>query len=541
MQLKMKLHTITIVFLAMVSALPFSQAKAGSAQPSNDGILKFGVHVSAIGKLDPHFAAGSQDRAFADMVFNGLLRYEPGNAPKIEPDLAKKMPEFKLIEGKQVWTVFLRKGVMFQAGPMTDAYELTAEDVVFSLNKSKNKKFCAYAGGYADMNVKKIDRYTVQITLEKPVSPILFFPKIANYGGGFIVSKKAIQTMGYDGFKQHPVGTGPFAFEKQEKKKYLLLKAHEQYFRGKPLLNGVQMQFVPDINDRKKLFENGKLDIITGSGQKGWVESIQDKKTMIVDSHGVGEVAIIHFNTQAKPLDDIRVRQAIACSLSRQDFLDTINPQFAGSVYSPVPAQFLPGGLSLEDVRVLNLEYPQDIDKARQLLKEAGYPNGFTLNLVSSEKRVYQTYYKTLKQQLAKINIICNIKTVSHSSMHKQIRQNPKPIVVYPAWRPNADAYLTRFFHSDSIVVTGKRPDTNFSHYTKIDKLIEAARLEINPEAQINLWTQAQIRILNDMVAYPVMYTKQLYIRKKFVAYGHILVSTMALYPQFTEKTNLKR
>ncbi len=255
----------------------------------------------------------------------------------------------------------------------------------------------------------------------------------------------------------------------------------------------------------------------------------------------MGEIATIHFNTRIKPLDDIRVRQAIAFCLSRQAFLNTTIPQISGSVYSPVPKQFLPGGLSRQDVRTLNLEYPQNMDKARQLLKQAGYPNGFTLDLVSSEKRVYRNYYEELKNQLAKINIICNVKIVTHSSMHKQIRQTPMPIVIYPAWRPNADAYLTRFFHSDSIVVTGKRPDTNFSHYDKIDKLIEVARLEVNPEKQINLWEQAQIRILHDMVAYPVIFTKQLYIRKKYVDYGHTLILTMALYPQFTEKTNLNK
>jgi len=494
-----------------------------------------------MGKLDPHFAAGSQDRAFADMVFNGLLRYVPGNAPSIEPDLAREIPEFKLIGGKQVWTVLLRKGVMFHAGPKTDAYELTADDVVFSLNKSKDKKFCAYAGGYADMTVKKIDPYRIQIILDNPISPILFFPKITDYGGGFIVSKKAIESMGYDAFTQHPIGTGPFAFAQYEKGKHLSLKAHSNYFRGHPLLDGVQIHFFPDFNDREKAFKKGKLDVITGSAKKGWLSSIKNEKNIIIDAHGMGEIATIHFNTRIKPLDDIRVRQAIAFCLSRQAFLNTTIPQISGSVYSPVPKQFLPGGLSRQDVRTLNLEYPQNMDKARQLLKQAGYPNGFTLDLVSSEKRVYRNYYEELKNQLAKINIICNVKIVTHSSMHKQIRQNPMPIVIYPAWRPNADAYLTRFFHSDSIVVTGKRPDTNFSHYDKIDKLIEVARLEVNPEKQINLWEQAQIRILHDMVAYPVIFTKQLYIRKKYVDYGHTLILTMALYPQFTEKTNLNK
>ena len=537
----MKNTSILILFLFIVMFFIFSSVDADSIESSNSRILKFGVHVSAMGKLDPHFAAGSQDRTFADMAFNGLLRYVPGNAPRIEPDLAREIPEFKLIDGKQVWTVLLRKGIMFHAGPKTDAYELTADDVVFSLNKSQNKKFCAYAGDYTGMSFKKIDPYRVQIILDKPISSILFFPKISDYGGGFIVSKKAIEIMGYDDFAQYPIGTGPFAFAQYEKEKHLLLKAHTSYFRGCPLLDGVAIHFIPDIKNREKEFKKGKLDIITGSAQKGWLSSIENEKNVIIDAHGMGEVATIHFNTHTKPLDDIRVRQAIAFCLSRQAFLDTTISKISGNVYSPVPEQFLPGGLSQQDVRTLNLEYPPNLDKSRQLLKEAGLANGFTLNLVSSEKRIYRNLYNTLKKQLAKINITCNVKMVAHSSMHKQIRQNPKAIVIYPAWRPNADAYLTRFFHSDSVVVIGKKPDTNFSHYDKIDKLIEVARLEIDPEKQVNLWEQAQIRILHDMAAYPVMFIKQLYIRKNYVDYGHTLVSNMALYPQFTEKTNMNK
>ncbi|MGA6927031.1 MAG: hypothetical protein WBY88_15180, partial [Desulfosarcina sp.] len=74
----------------------------------------------------------------------------------------------------------------------------------------------------------------------------------------------------------------------------------------------------------------------------------------------------------------------------------------------------------------------------------------------------------------------------------------------------------------------------------KVDGLIEAARLEIDPERQIRLWIQAQIRILDDMAAFPIMTTSQCYARRSVVDYGHPLISTMALYPQFTEKTRLK-
>jgi peptide/nickel transport system substrate-binding protein len=502
-------------------------------------VLRFGVHVSGMGHLDPHFAAGSQDRALADMVFNGLLRYQPGNAPKIEPDLAAAIPEFQMAAGRQVWTVKLRRGVMFHPGPETPAYEMTAQDVAGSLKKSADSRFCAYAGEYVGMSFIAVDRYTVQITLEKPLSPILFLPKLTNYAGGFIVSQRAIEKMGYEKFKNHPVGTGPFVFKSYRPGEKLTLTANAHYFRGRPKLDGVEIFFLPDLHTREAALEAGELDVITGSGEKGWPEMMEHQKGIIIDAHGVGEVATIYFNTEMKPLNDIRVRKAMAYALNRREFLDTVSQRIGGAVYSPVPDRFLPGGLTDQEVHAIGLAYDTDLEKARHLLLEAGYPDGFALNLVTSEKRLYRTYYAVLRKQLGRIGIVCHVKTVSHSQMHKQIRHTPMPIVIYVAWRPNADIYLSSFFSSDAVVMTGAHADTNFSHYRKIDRLIEAARLEIDPTKQINLWKQAQIRILDDMAAYPIMYTIQCYARRANVDYGHPLVSTMALYPQFTEQTRL--
>lgn len=114
----MKIESLTSMLLPVLfffgplihSAIP---ASTGDRSANTQKILRFGAHVSEMGNLDPHFAAGSQDRAMADMVFNGLLRYQPGEAPKIEPDLAEQIPEFEMIGGQQVWTVKLRKGVLF--------------------------------------------------------------------------------------------------------------------------------------------------------------------------------------------------------------------------------------------------------------------------------------------------------------------------------------------------------------------------------------------------------------------------------------------
>ena len=252
-----------------ILAVSEKEKKSGAKTGDRTGkILRFAVHVSKMGKMDPHFAAGSQDRTFADMVFNGLLRYKPGNAPSIEPDLAAEMPMLKTINGSQVWTIPLRKGVMFHPGPKTPSYEFTADDVVFSFTKAADPKRSAYAGDYDGIRVNKIDRYTVEFILANPLSSILFFPKITNYNGGFVVSQKALETMGYDNYLKHPVGTGPFMFKARDPGKNLSLSAHGDYFRGKPELDGVELHFVPEIEKRRAGPPEGGDHVIIRSGKK---------------------------------------------------------------------------------------------------------------------------------------------------------------------------------------------------------------------------------------------------------------------------------
>jgi peptide/nickel transport system substrate-binding protein len=508
-------------------------------QQATPAILRFGIDAADLRTLDPHFAAARNDRAVVDMVFNGLLRYKPGNSPLIEADLAVSIPEPEIVDGKQVWTFELRRGVMCQPGPQTEAYELTADDVVYSLQKAANGDRSAYAGEYTDITVEKVDDYTVRFTLEKPLSSFLFLPKIVDYSGGFIVCKKAVEAMGDEAFSTHPVGTGPFRFESHTPGEMVRLVAYEQYFRGQPLLEGVEVLYLPEFSDRDLGLRSGDLDLIFGSEESEWFEEVEPEQDIIVDVFGVGQVITAHFNTSVEPLDDVRIRKAIAHALDRDEFLDLFAEGVVANVYSPVPEQFLPGGLTREEAEILNLDYEVDLEKARQLMAEAGYADGFSLEVVTSERGHYVSNYESLKAQLAEIGIEVKVEVVDHSTMHSIIREDKNPIVIYVAWRPNADVYLTRFFHSDSIVVTGTKPDTNFSHYDQIDDLIEGARNELDPGEQVKLWKQAQIKIMEDMIAYPLHYVNLVYAHRDGVNFGYELASTVALYPQITEETKI--
>jgi peptide/nickel transport system substrate-binding protein len=502
-------------------------------------VLRYADKAADLGTMDPHFAAATQDRNLVDMIFNALVRYRPGDGSAFEPDLAEAVPEPELEGGKQVWTFNLRRGVMCHPSDEVPAYELTAEDVVFSLQKSANADTSAYAGAYNNMTIEAVDDYTVKIALDNPISPVLFLPKVSDYAGGFIVCKQAYEAIGAEGFKTHPVGTGPFVFDSYSPQDKVVLVANDAYFRGRPLLDGVDYRFMSELNSRELGLRSGELDVVNGAAEGIWVERMNQEEGIRVDVYGVGEVATIHFDTTVEPLDDPLVRKAIAYALDRDEFLALFGAPVAENVYSQVPVKFLAGGLTQAEIAELDLEYALDREKAKGLLAEAGYPDGFSLKMVSSERESYLKNYQSMQAQLAEIGIDIEIEVVDHSGMHSLIREDVNPIVIYVAWRPNADVYLTRFYHSDSIVVTGAKPDTNFSHYDQIDDMIEAARIELNSNKQEEMWKEAQIKILEDMVAYPLQYQNQVTARNVNVDYGHELKSALALYPQITENTRI--
>jgi len=495
--------------------------------------LRIAFDAADLKTLDPDYAAATMDRAVVDMVFNGLVRYKPGDISQFEPDLATS---YEISSDGLTWTFHLRKGVMFQPWKGNPGYEMTADDVVYSLQRAANPDTSAYAGGYTGFTFTAVDKYTVQIKTTQALSSALFLPKVANYAGGFIVSKKAVEDLG-DSFKTNPVGTGPFMFKSYTPMQKVILVANSKYFRGAPLLDQVEVWYMPDVNARKAGLETGELDVIEGVREQLWVDTMKSEPDTLVDVFGPGETVTVHLNVTYGPLKDIRVRRAIAYALNRSELLAFIGADVTTPLYSAVPPT-LAGGLTKDEVAKAGLLYQANLDKAKELLAEAGYANGFSLNEVISERASYKQPFVNIQSQLKKIGINLKLQVVDHSTYHAMIRKDANPITLYICWRPNADVFLTRFYYSASIVVTGAKPDTNFSHYTGIDWLIESARGELNSTIQSMMWQVAQLKLLDDVASYPLYILQFVFARNQSVNYGYDLKSTLALYPQINEKTH---
>jgi peptide/nickel transport system substrate-binding protein len=508
----MRLRSIGILTMVVLFVVAIFSAPADAREQ----VVRVALKASDIRSLDPHYGTTTIDYACIDPMFNALVRFKPGDIDpeKIQPDLAEG---WNVSRDGLVWTFYLRKGVKFHKG----YGELTAEDVKYSLEKAANKDTSGFAKDFDALDkVEVIDPYTVRLTFKEHVPSVLGI--LTDYHGGFIVCKKAVEEMGLEKFKTNPIGTGPFMLQDYVPKQKLVAARHEAYFRGRPLLDKVEFWFMPDASSREMAFRKGEIDICEGEREQAWIDKMKKVPGTAVDIFGPGETLTLHFNTSKKPLDDKRVREALAYAINRQELMDFLGKEVTAPLVSPIPTDYL-GGTT--DVYL----YEHDLSKAKDLLKEAGLEKGFTLKKVITEMSDYRRPMEQIQAQLRRIGVDMQMDVIAHSAYHQQIRKDVNPIVLYVCARfPTADPILTQFYHSKSIVGT-PTAITNFSHYDKIDDLIEQARRETQVEKQKELWARAQRKILEDAIAYPFCITKFVFARKDYVDLGYQMKSTLTL------------
>src|SRR5450631_1910081 len=307
---------------------------SGNAQPAPGPTLQLGAYSADISTLDPHRATATSDVAIVGMIFNGLARFRPGSSdPKdLEPDLAASWD--KSVDGK-VWTFQLRKDVKFQR----DFGLMTADDVVYSLKRGANNSTSSFAADLAAMqSIEKIDDGAVRITLK--YGDASFLGRLANYHAGNIISKKAAEKLG-DKFGANPVGTGPFGFADHVTQQSVKLVANEAYFRGRPKIDAVMVRFIQSDSARDLAFSNGELDLMYARREQRWVEGARKRPNTIVDIFSPGEFRALHLNMSAPPLNDIRVRQAIAHAINVDDLVRFAGKDVAVKGCSVVPTGYL--------------------------------------------------------------------------------------------------------------------------------------------------------------------------------------------------------
>ena len=524
----LKLAVLLVVFCAVVLACGLKDLCAAQ-------VLRLGVAANAPVNLDPHMSAGT-DAVIADMVFNGLLRYKPGNSAVIEPDLAEAIPKPKTEGGRQVWTFALKKGVMFQPGPKFAAYELTSDDVVYSLQKAADPMRSAYAGRYAGMTFKAQGPYSVQVVLEKPLSATLFLPRFADRAGGSIISRKAALRLKTEEFQRFPIGTGPFAFKAYSPGRGIELVAHNAYFRGAPLLDRVEIAYIPDFSACEQAFQRGELQMICGQRSSRWAQKAAQWDNVKVDIFGPAESLYLAFNT-AGPFSDKRWRLAAAYALNRSEFADLFGAPVAERLYAPVPPD-IAGALSGQEIRELDLDYDTDLARSQTLLRQAGAAERSVLKVERPAQDSDRYLYTMLKKQLDRAGIDLIMSEPGGSTATQEVKPRNQALEFRWVLADTADELLVSLLAEKNTYVNSL--DAGFvPGYRKADVLLEAARRETGLKKQQDIWRHAQIKLLQDMAVYPICTIKYTVARKASVEYGYLLSKCRTLVPPITEKSHV--
>ena len=486
--------------------------------------LKVAVPGNDMASLDPDRATATLDVNVVNWLFNGLVRMRPGSLDldAIEPDLAQSWTSSP---DKKEWTFKLRDGVQCQG----NFGHFSAADVVFSLKRAATKETSSFFADYAAFQaVEAPDPRTVKITLRHAVPSLLGL--LVPYHGGNIVCRKAVEALGPE-FARKPVGTGPFQVVEYQPQQFVRLKANESYFRGAPQIKEIMFRYMSSDSSRDLAFQTGEIDLINGRFEDNWLKRMARMPGAEVDVIGPAELHTLHLNLSQKPLDDIRVRQAIAHAIDRDALV-----QFRGTSLSKAADSVVPRGF-LGHVEVPLLSH--DVAEAKRLLAEAGYPNGVTIKAIQTTLPAMLSTIEVVQAQLRAAGITLDLSLVDHPTYHAQIRQDLSQLVYYGAARfPVADTFLTQFFDSASIVGTPTAV-TNFSHCNVADAEIAAARSEPDAAKQKALWAAAQKKIVEAVCAIPLYEMGQPWAWSGKLRFAGKVEGSLGLSPPIDETTRL--
>ncbi|MBV9170736.1 MAG: ABC transporter substrate-binding protein, partial [Chloroflexi bacterium] len=305
------------------------------------------------GSLDPHFAATDQEMLIIRNVYNGLLKYKP-DTTELTGDLATS---WEASQDGLTYTFHLRQDVEWQKG----FGHFTANDVKASFDRVKDPATKSPFGPSMSTlkEVQVVDDYTVKMILNEPYAA---FPHLlTDYRAGPIVNMKAVQQYGKD-YDWNPVGTGPYQFESGTPKQEATIVANPNYFGdNKAKINRIVTRTVPDINAEYVGLENGQYDMVLLAQTDPTVLQRLTSEGFVRTAFSRNLPEVLLMNVTVKPFDDLKVRQAIAYAIDRQQLIDLAFPGYAKPWYSPVPEGFAYVSADVPHV-------DQDLAKSKQLL-----------------------------------------------------------------------------------------------------------------------------------------------------------------------------
>ena len=466
----------------LLMALGTACGAAGGQSAQAEKVVTIAQYADAV-SLDPQDTNDNASYGIEKCMLEGLIGF---NA-KMEqvPELAEK---WDASPDATVYTFYLRKGVKFQ-----DGTPFNAEAVKFNFDRIRNpdNKLKRYSLYKVIKQVDVIDDSTVRFTLSEP-----FGAMIATFAhpAGAISSPTAIKKYGAD-YGKHPVGTGPYQFVDWVPGDHITMVKNPDYWdkNNGPKVDKIIVKPVPEDGTRIAMLQKGDAQFINNVPYPQAATVKDNKDLTLVETPSIYTYWVA-MNTQKKPFDNVKVRQALNYAIDKESIIKSVLSGYAHPSDSPLA----PGVWGYQSVST----YPYDPAKAKALLAEAGYPNGFKATLRGASDTTAKQVMEAIQAQLAKVGIQVEVQSLDAATLSaerfKPLDQN-KGELDYGGWSPStgdADWGIRPLLTKDNW------PPSNFNvaFYTnqQVEADVKAALQTSDPEKRKAAYADAQKTIMQD-------------------------------------------
>jgi len=486
---------------AIVLALAAVGLRPAADAAGRSDVLVIGMATSDIISLDPAKAFEFSGVGIDAQIYDRLLDFPAGKFDKPELSLAKS---YDVSPDGKTWTFHLRDDVKFHSGN-----PLTAADVVYSFQRvvilKDQPSFILTQFGITPDSVKAVDKHTVQVALDKKYAGGIFFACLAA-GVSSIVDSQVVKQhvqktdkypegdMGLTWLARNSAGSGPFRLVKWEKGDRVILDANPNHFRYPPKVKRVVIKEINEATSRRLQVEKGDIDI-AWEMYPDQIKELKKNPDLRIESSPATILYYMGMNVSKGPLADNRVRTAIRHAIDYNGIIENI----MGGAARPTNS-FIPEGFAgYQNV----VYYRQDLEKARQLLKEAGYPDGFEISMDHGDQTPNPEIAQALQNSLARVGIKVKLNKLISAQLWPRYRAQQHELIL-ARWGPDyVDPHTNAQPFAD---YKAKQLCWRNAYYNdETSGLIQAAGQEMDDNKRIALYRKAN-EIIETEGPYAMLY-----------------------------------
>ena len=506
---------LLLFFLLLLALVP-----AGCRRQSNTFVIALGDNIRTIDPIGSPSVDAASERV-RTLIFNSLVKKNErfDYVGELAADPVKRSDD------GLTYTFTIRDGIKFHDGrPLTSADAKYTLDLVFSSNFAKSASFYEGSGANKHSLVKSVeapDEKTVVVTLIKPWVGLL----------SNLVPVAIIPRDSYELEKQHPLGTGPFKFKNYDSSQQVLdLESFPDYWEGAAGIQSLRVRVIADTNALQAELQSGRVDIapLPTSLSPDAIKLLGQYPNLQVQQFTGSNVNLLTFNTSQPPLNDVRVRQAIAYAINRESMIRDLLLGQAKLAHSILP----------EDswAYTAGHTYTHDPAMAKKLLDEAGLkdPDGDGPQMrlakpivfkVSGSSVSAKNYAGVIQNYLKEVGLPVTIETAELNTLFDQLRYGQFQIF-YGQWvGGNQDPIFYKDLFATSEIPTQERASRNRSRYSnkELDALLDEAVNTYDRQKAADLYKRIQEIVSRDLPVFPLWYQANMVIAKKNV--GNIQVN----------------